>query len=346
MLLVSVVLWPHLMKDPLRWSAVACESLFVQNYLGVQWGVMWNHTWSLAIEEHFYVGLPLVLLGLLTLDRARPVPSPPSAGERARVRGLELRNAECGMRISETTLLGPSLNPQSAIHNPQSTEDPFRGIVPICALAIVGLTAWRCWLGTRTDWDFLGNLTPTHLRIDALLAGVWLSYLANFRGEAFQRFVTAHARKLKLCGMLLLAPAFVLVVDRTVWLTTYGLTLIYVGGACLLCGVLGRPPKTTTLVRGLATVGYYSYSVYLWHMPVKDWFAPLFRIGLGIPKTYLTEAATYFTLSIVGGIVLAKLVEFPMLKLRDRWFPSPTALPVPEPVAPTPAVQAAAGAPV
>jgi peptidoglycan/LPS O-acetylase OafA/YrhL len=138
----------------------------------------------------------------------------------------------------------------------------------------------------------------------------------------------------------------VLVLDRTVWLTTYGLTLIYAGSACLLCGVLGRPPRTTALVRGLSTVGYYSYSVYLWHMPVKDWFAPLFRIGLGIPKTYLTEAATYFTLSIVLGIVMAKLVEFPMLKLRDRWFPSPTATPVTEPVTPLPAALQATSAPV
>jgi peptidoglycan/LPS O-acetylase OafA/YrhL len=33
------------------------ELLYVQNY----WDGLWNHTWSLAVEEHFYLGLPLLL---------------------------------------------------------------------------------------------------------------------------------------------------------------------------------------------------------------------------------------------------------------------------------------------
>jgi peptidoglycan/LPS O-acetylase OafA/YrhL len=41
------------------------ELLFVQNYF--RW--YWSHTWSLAVEEHFYIGLPL-LLGVLA-RRAR-----------------------------------------------------------------------------------------------------------------------------------------------------------------------------------------------------------------------------------------------------------------------------------
>jgi peptidoglycan/LPS O-acetylase OafA/YrhL len=44
--------------------------LFVQNYTGYQW----PHTWSLAIEEHFYLGLPLLLL-LLGTYRMRSLPA-------------------------------------------------------------------------------------------------------------------------------------------------------------------------------------------------------------------------------------------------------------------------------
>ena len=36
------------------------EALFVQNYLAR----VWNHTWSLAVEEHFYIGLTILLWGL------------------------------------------------------------------------------------------------------------------------------------------------------------------------------------------------------------------------------------------------------------------------------------------
>ncbi len=49
------------------------EGLFVQNYLP---GI-WLHTWSLAVEEHFYLLLPLVLLAM---TRRRPHAADPFAG--------------------------------------------------------------------------------------------------------------------------------------------------------------------------------------------------------------------------------------------------------------------------
>src|SRR5258708_39463837 len=39
------------------------EVLFLQNYLG---GV-WNHTWSLAVEEHFYIGIALLVAAFAPL---------------------------------------------------------------------------------------------------------------------------------------------------------------------------------------------------------------------------------------------------------------------------------------
>lgn len=41
------------------------EALFVQNYLGGIFG----HTWSLAVEEHFYITLPLILLAMLKISK-------------------------------------------------------------------------------------------------------------------------------------------------------------------------------------------------------------------------------------------------------------------------------------
>jgi peptidoglycan/LPS O-acetylase OafA/YrhL len=50
---------------PMRPKSVIAEVFFLQNYLGG----LWNHTWSLAVEEHFYIGLPLLLLVLLRISR-------------------------------------------------------------------------------------------------------------------------------------------------------------------------------------------------------------------------------------------------------------------------------------
>ena len=41
--------------------------LALQNYLGSPW----SHTWSLAVEEHFYLLLPFALLGFTRLGRSR-----------------------------------------------------------------------------------------------------------------------------------------------------------------------------------------------------------------------------------------------------------------------------------
>ena len=45
--------------------------LFVQNYTGYQW----PHSWSLAIEEHFYLALPLLPLSLVGGRALRKLPA-------------------------------------------------------------------------------------------------------------------------------------------------------------------------------------------------------------------------------------------------------------------------------
>jgi peptidoglycan/LPS O-acetylase OafA/YrhL len=56
----------------LTWTDTWPSLLFVGNYLGLP--PMREHVWSLAVEEHFYVSLPLVLGGLAWLGGLRPVP--------------------------------------------------------------------------------------------------------------------------------------------------------------------------------------------------------------------------------------------------------------------------------
>src|SRR5277367_4191347 len=59
------------------WGAYAREMLFVQNYKPA----IWMHCWSLAVEEHFYILLPILLLLLIrfSTDSANPFRAIPRA---------------------------------------------------------------------------------------------------------------------------------------------------------------------------------------------------------------------------------------------------------------------------
>lgn len=50
--------------------AATTEAVFLQNYAALIGGRIWYHTWSLAVEEHFYVLLPGVLV---LMTRVRPL---------------------------------------------------------------------------------------------------------------------------------------------------------------------------------------------------------------------------------------------------------------------------------
>jgi peptidoglycan/LPS O-acetylase OafA/YrhL len=60
-------------------------------------------------------------------------------------------------------------------------------------------------------------------------------------------------------------------------------------------------------------VGRYSYSIYLWHAII----ATFSKNTLG--ETRLSFGA-YLVASLVVGVVMAKLIELPLLRIRERLF--------------------------
>jgi peptidoglycan/LPS O-acetylase OafA/YrhL len=65
-LILCTALFNGLVLERVGWGALLRELCFVQNY---GYG-LWNHTWSLAVEEHFYLLLPAVLY--LMMRYAKP----------------------------------------------------------------------------------------------------------------------------------------------------------------------------------------------------------------------------------------------------------------------------------
>lgn len=71
MVCLEIIARPNLAKSLRAWPNL----LFVQNYFPHK--IHWPHSWSLAVEEHFYLALPLILLSVLTLTPSRSFKSLP-----------------------------------------------------------------------------------------------------------------------------------------------------------------------------------------------------------------------------------------------------------------------------
>jgi peptidoglycan/LPS O-acetylase OafA/YrhL len=144
----------------------------------------------------------------------------------------------------------------------------------------------------------------THFRLDGLFAGVCLRYVHDFRAEWFRK-VSGHWAIP--AATVLLAPVFLFEADSRA-MQTWGLTAMLAGFALLVAWSVDRKPYAW--LRPLAAIGVFSYSIYLWQQP----------ISLVIRNAWGDSAFTfsfYVVVAIAFGVLMAKLIEFPALRLRD-----------------------------
>lgn len=104
---------------------------------------------------------------------------------------------------------------------------------------------------------------------------------------------------------------------------------MYLGYGAILVAMVNAPRYYRLPLRPmkvLASVGLYSYPIYLCHqelsrfpimLMVQHGYVPLRPSG-----RWLVFMLAYVSLSVAEGCLLALMVERPMLRLRDRLFPS------------------------
>jgi peptidoglycan/LPS O-acetylase OafA/YrhL len=251
------------------WPAVAAECLFVQNY-GPS---ILPHSWSLAVEEHFYL--------------------------------------LCSLLIFFLTRRGGG-------------GDPYRSIPKIfLGVALFSVSA-RIITGLASPYDHHSHLFPTHLRLDGLMFGVCLSYLYHFRRGILDATVGARPGLAMALGVLLMVPAFVFQLETTFLIYTVGLCSFYLGSGLLVTALTLRELPTILPVRVLAYLGAYSYSIYLWHIMVLS-SSEHALAALHLPERSPLGFLVAFVGSLVVGIAMARLVEIPVLRIRDRLFPAKSA---------------------
>jgi peptidoglycan/LPS O-acetylase OafA/YrhL len=199
--------------------------------------------------------------------------------------------------------------------------------------SIIAVVAATCLLlriqRDSNSFDFLRHWTPSHLRIDSLCFGVLLSHWYHFRREHFTEFATRYKAALLLLGAALLSPAFFLPYGQSRFLTTFGFTTIYIGAGLILVGALGseKSAQQNRVTNCLAMIGIYSYSIYLWHTVAPpflwDVLDSYFKIEFRLGSVYWWVYFPFYFLSAIAvGTILSKLAEWPLLRLRDRLFPT------------------------
>jgi peptidoglycan/LPS O-acetylase OafA/YrhL len=243
-------------------SGLLPELFFLQDYFHSIWGI----TWSLAVEEHFYLGLPLVLLLMIRWNRDR--------------------------------------------------ERPFAAMPYVFGVAAIFSLSCRFAVGWKENHDAWIYLFPTHLRIDGLMFGVLLSYYYRFRRNTFERIASWRG------GWIVIAAAVAALSIFPVEnhnMHTWGLTVVYLGAGFLVAkAVAFEGPRLVRVMSGMAArIGAYSYSIYLWQ---------IFFLWRVMPYFHITSHVGVYWCFIVGsvmfGIAAAMVIEIPVLRLRDRVFPS------------------------
>jgi peptidoglycan/LPS O-acetylase OafA/YrhL len=267
--IASVAYWQLVLHNPFPAGQILSNIFFAQNYMS---GIA-DHLWSLAVEEHFYLVLPVVLWFAAKSGRSNPFSSLPTA---------------CGL-------------------------------IAVACLALRLVTENR-----HPSFDHLSQAAPSHLRIDSLCFGVVLAYLWEYHPTILDKLVRDGGWLVAGISTLLIAPCFVFPLHHP-FMHTFGYSCLYLGFGGMLIIALKCVDSRFLVVKGLAKIGSYSYSIYLLHV----YFLRLCAWGTLETTNGLTHGmgmVAYLVLSICSGILFAKFVEYPALKLREKLVPRPVEL--------------------
>jgi peptidoglycan/LPS O-acetylase OafA/YrhL len=263
----------HFHHQPLPLRDFLGELFFLQNY----WANLFNHTWSLAVEEHFYLFWAVCVWLLLRAPR-------------------------------------------------QDGQNPFRFIPHLFVLTAIVCLTFRSvdnmlFPPSRVRLVFFCS----HLRLDSLFFGVLLSYFWHFHyTRRYDRWLRRYRFFLAGLGIALLVPMFFQnpFGPGATWIRVDGFILCYLAGGALLFGFLKIfEGVNSASARFLGLLGRNSYSTYLWHEAAIGFCPAFFVQRTHLASSWLGYCLLANMLAWTIGIVAARLVEFPALKLRDHLFP-------------------------
>jgi peptidoglycan/LPS O-acetylase OafA/YrhL len=256
---------------------------------------LFSHTWSLAIEEQFYLVWPVILMLLLRRRLRLATIAALTAG--GIVAASAWRAWYWHSHFGHATFLDYYLTVTNHVVKTEAGSLDHRTVV------------WnRFYFGSDT-------------RADALLAGCFtaivLSWLLPRLGaRARMRLTAASGVALIGCGVIVWRAVVVV----SGWLPIWGILALELGVSVLIAGLVAAPRGPLARVLGLpplAWLGRRSYAVYLFH-PIVFEYCQRSRVDLSPPVSFVFQMVVVLIVAELSH----RLVEAPMLR-RKRHFEPP-----------------------
>jgi peptidoglycan/LPS O-acetylase OafA/YrhL len=196
----------------------------------------------------------------------------------------------------------------------------FFFIAGFCARLYVWYTYLEPILNTDGFWIPWYKLIyyPTYSRLDGLLMGVSIAAIFQFRPQLKQR-LQHYGNYFLLMGIGVLIGAYFLCEDQTSFSASiFGFPLISLGYGLVVIGAISPKVFLYRFQSKMTTnIAMLSYALYLTHkMVVHVSQEQLSKLGIAKESEWMFVLC--MLTSVLGALLLNRLIEKPFLKLRDR----------------------------